>query len=351
MKKKMRVLTLITALILVLTACGSSMSDANFGTSMDKAESMNGGGYDYGMSYDTEEWVTDEIWVEEEKGNASYGTGSSTDGSSGSGEILTGEKLVYTCDLTIQTLDYEECVETIKNNIATYNGIIERETESDDAYRWYYEDYVKKNGTRYLNLTIRIPSEKYYEFLDTLEGTGKIISKSSYVENISRQYYETGATWQISGLKYRAMKPNDPENIQLISSGHSGAYVLTDADTFANGTREVIVRDPETEEEKTATMRYAQLAMNSSLEMKGLKVKSAYTTDKEESSSNGAMTLTCEVDGITITVRTVVLKDADGKIITQDAYVGKTIDVKGVVDYYDGEYQIKVFTADQITIH
>ncbi len=165
------------------------------------------------------------------------------------------------------------------------------------------------------------------------------------------QYYETGATWQISGLKYRAMKPNDPENIQLISSGHSGAYVLTDADTFANGTREVIVRDPETEEEKTATMRYAQLAMNSSLEMKGLKVKSAYTTDKEESSSNGAMTLTCEVDGITITVRTVVLKDADGKIITQDAYVGKTIDVKGVVDYYDGEYQIKVFTADQITIH
>lgn len=193
MKKKMRVLTLITALILVLTACGSSMSDVGFSTSMDKAESMNGGGYDYGMSYDTEEWVTDEIWVEEESGNASYGTGSSTDGSGGNGEILTGDKLVYTCDLTIQTLDYEECVETIKNNIATYNGIIERETESDDAYRWYYEDYVKKNGTRYLNLTIRIPSGSYYEFLDTLEGTGKIISKSSYVENISRQYYETGA--------------------------------------------------------------------------------------------------------------------------------------------------------------
>ncbi len=165
------------------------------------------------------------------------------------------------------------------------------------------------------------------------------------------QYYETGATWQISGLKYRLMKPDDPENIQLISSGHQGAYVLTDADTFANGTREILVRDPETEEEKAVTFDYAALAMNTSLEMKGLTVKSAYTTDNEESSSNGAMTLTCEVNGITIKVRTVALRDAQGNLITQDAYLGKTVDVKGIIDFYDGEYQIKVFTPDQITIH
>lgn len=192
MKKKMRVLGLITALILVLTACGSSMSDMSITSSANKAESMNGGSYDYGMSYDTEEIEVEE-WLVAESGNASYGTGASTGSDGVSEEILTGDKLVYTCDLTIQTLDYDDCVQTIKDNINTYNGIIERETESDDAYRWYYEDYVKKNGTRYLNLTIRIPSGKYYEFLDTLEGTGKIISKSSYVENISRQYYETGA--------------------------------------------------------------------------------------------------------------------------------------------------------------
>lgn len=183
MKKKMRVFAMIAALVLVLTACGSSMS---------KSESMNGGSYDYGNAYDTVEVVVEE-WDEAESGNASYGTNTGT-GASGSGEeVLTGDKLVYTCDLTIQTLDYEECVDTIKKNISTYNGIIERETESDNAYKWYYEDYVKKSGTRYLNLTIRIPSGKYYEFLDTLEGTGKIISKSSYVENISKQYYETSA--------------------------------------------------------------------------------------------------------------------------------------------------------------
>ncbi len=193
MRRKMRLLSLGAALIMMLTACGSSMEMAT--DSMNKAEVMVGKDYDYGMSYDAaEEWVTEDVWVEAEKenGSAGYGAAGETGNSAGE-EILTGDKLVYTCDLTMQTLDYDACVEAIKTNINTYNGIIERETENDDAYRWYYEDYVKMNGTRSLNLTIRIPSVKYYEFLDTLEGNGKIISKSSYVENISRQYYETGA--------------------------------------------------------------------------------------------------------------------------------------------------------------
>ena len=43
--------------------------------------------------------------------------------------------------------------------------------------------------------------------------------------------------------------------------------------------------------------------------------------------------------------------DGEGNVITEDKYLGKTIDVRGVVDYYDGEYQIKVFSPNQITIH
>ena len=40
---------------------------------------------------------------------------------------------------------------------------------------------------------------------------------------------------------------------------------------------------------------------------------------------------------------------ADGKLVTEDLFTGKTIDVKGIVDYYDGQYQVKVFTLDSIT--
>jgi hypothetical protein len=38
-------------------------------------------------------------------------------------------------------------------------------------------------------------------------------------------------------------------------------------------------------------------------------------------------------------------------MITADAYAGKTIDVRGIVDFFDGSYQLKVFTAKGITIH
>ena len=141
------------------------------------------------------------------------------------------------------------------------------------------------------------------------------------------------------------MKPDDPGNIQMLSQGHSASYALTDAETFVNGTVTV-----ETEE-GTEEVPYASMIMNTSVEMKGLQVVDVYTTDDEASSSYGAMTLTCEVDGVTVKIRTNVLRDANGETITADAFLGKNIDVKGIVDYFDGTYQVKVFTAKNITIN
>ena len=159
------------------------------------------------------------------------------------------------------------------------------------------------------------------------------------------QYYEAGGTWQVSGLTYRMMKPDDPGNIQKLSEGHSPAYVPTTPETFSGG---VIV----SEDGQSATeIRYAELAMATSVEMKNLTVQSAYTTQDEASSSFGAITLTCEADGQTVLIRTIPLYDDTGKLIEESAYLGKTIDVKGIIDYYDGDYQIKVFTKDSIVIY
>jgi len=159
------------------------------------------------------------------------------------------------------------------------------------------------------------------------------------------QYYELGGTYQISDVSYRAMKPDDPNNLQKLGEGNAPAYRLTDAETLLNSRVCIETEDSE------RIFPYAQLALGSSLEMQGLTVVDVYTTDNEDSSSNGAMTLTCEVDGITVSVRTVVLRDANGELITEDAYMGKTIDVKGIVDFYNGGYQIKVFSAGSITVH
>lgn len=158
------------------------------------------------------------------------------------------------------------------------------------------------------------------------------------------QYYEAGGTWQVSGLSYRMMQPDDPNNVQMLSQGHSPAWSAVTPETFVS---EVTV--PNGEGELTAP--WAQLSLGTSVAMQGLTVVDAYTTENAESSSYGAITLTCEAGGITITVRTARLLDENGERITQDAFLGKTIDVKGFVDFFDGGYQIKVYTPENITIN
>lgn len=240
---------------------------------------------------------------------------------------------------------YGEAVELtlreLRLNTESYNGMkvaFSGVITMNDGGSIYIEDFDEETGL-YYGISV------YYGY--GLSGAGLDILS---VGNQSRivgtvQYYEVGGTYQVSGLSYRQMKPDDPNNIQKISSGHSPAYVLTDADTFINGTVDI------EQEDGTATFPYGQLVLGTSIEMKGLTVESVYTTDNEDSSSNGAMTLTCISDGITVLVRTAVLYDKNNNLITADAFEGKVIDVKGIVDYYDGAYQIKVFSANGITVN
>jgi len=190
----------------------------------------------------------------------------------------------------------------------------------------------------------------YYGY--NMSGTGlEILTPGNRVKFVgSVQYYATGGTWQVSDIQYVEMRPNDPNNIQLISEGHSAANVLTDPATFNEGQVQVEIVDEETDVSVMQKFPYAQLAMGTSVTMKNLKVLSIYTTTNEDSSSKGAMTLNCIADGHGIAVRTIVLRDENGDLITASAYEGKTINVTGIVDYFSGDYQIKVFTPEDIEI-
>ena len=164
-------------------------------------------------------------------------------------------------------------------------------------------------------------------------------------------YYETGGTWQVSGLSYREFKPTDPSNTIMVSSGHEASNRLTDPATFTSGTVDIeTMAALDSEETQTTTFKYANLAMSTSVRMENLYVRDIYTTSNG-GDSDGAMTLTCTADGVTIKVRTVVLRDENGELLTEADYLYKTIDVTGIVDYFSGEYQVKVFTPDEIIVH
>ncbi|MBR2825497.1 MAG: DUF4349 domain-containing protein [Solobacterium sp.] len=103
-------------------------------------------------------------------------------------EVQTEQKLVYTGSLSIETLKYEDTLKNMRNLIKQYSGIIEEEQESDNAYNWYATDYKKTRGTKSIYLTVRIPTKDFAKFLEEMEGTGKVIQRSTNVENITRRY-------------------------------------------------------------------------------------------------------------------------------------------------------------------
>ena len=225
-------------------------------------------------------------------------------------------------------------IEAYAGQKVAFNGII----TINDNNGVYVENYDAESGL-YFGMYV------YYGF--NLSGAGlDILQVGNEVRIVgSVQYYEAGGSWQVSDVSYRVMKPDDPSNLQLLSSGNKPAYAETDPATFSG---KVTIDG----EEGSKEFPYAQLVLGTSVAMKDLKVLDIYTTTNEESSSKGAMTLTCQApDGTVIDVRTTVLHDANGNLITAAAYQGKTIDVVGIVDYYSGAYQVKVFSANDITVH
>lgn len=233
-------------------------------------------------------------------------------------------------ELTLRELRLN--VSDYTNTKVAFEGVITR----NDGRSVYIEDYDSDSGL-YFGMTV------YYGF--GLSGAGlSIISVGNRARIVGTvQYYEAGDSYQVSGLTYRQMKPDDPNNIKKISDGHKPAFALVSAEKFASGM--VTLEDGGKE------YRFAELSLYTSVSMEDLTVKSIYTTSSDDSSSKGAMTITCEKDGVTVTVRTAVLTGKDGKLVTAERYEGKNISVRGIVEHYDGEYQIKVLSVDDITIN
>lgn len=243
----------------------------------------------------------------------------------------------------------------LRLNIAQYEGIsvafegVVAYNSSEDGV--YVESYDEETDVCY-GMYVYYGATASGDIIEILSVGNKV----RIVGTVS--YWEAGGTYQVAGLSYRAMRPNDPSNTILLDpdNKYDPAHVETTVDTFFGKKTVDITVEGENEEPVTESKEfdYAALAIHSSISMKGLKVKSIYTTPSGD--SKGAMTLTCEVDGKEITVRTIVLLDENGDVVTKDRFLNKTIDVQGIIDYYKptgsdkGTYQIKALTLNDITI-
>ncbi len=234
-------------------------------------------------------------------------------------------------------------VEKYANKRVAFEGVV---VKSYDNSTVYVEEFDEESGV-YFGMQV------FYGY--NLNSFGKEILKVGNRVRIagSVQYYENGGTWQISDIKYDPFETESLENIKKISSGHSAGYMELDVNTLLSGKLNFEITETDEEGNETLSNKeldYGYVVLHSTASFKNLRIKDVYTT--QQGSSKGAMSITCEDEsGNTIVIRTVVLINVDTKLqVTEDDFpVGSVIDVKGVVDYYDGTYQLKLLSFKDVT--
>ena len=93
-------------------------------------------------------------------------------------EENSDEKLVYTGSVRLETREYESFSKELSSLIRDYEGIIQSMNENGGS-----------GSRRYLDLTVRIPAQRFDEFLEALRSSSASVSGiSTYVDNITRQY-------------------------------------------------------------------------------------------------------------------------------------------------------------------
>ena len=154
--------------------------------------------------------------------------------------------------------------------------------------------------------------------------------------------------------------PNWEGGCRVISTGNSASFRELDVDLLKNGSivldtyQEIEGEDGEMIETLVKeSFDYGELALYSTATFRNLTVKSVYMTNNG-GDSQGALTITCvDENGKTIDVRTAskLTYVVDGEkvdLVKTDFPAGTVISVKGVIDYYNGDYQSKVFSIDDI---
>ncbi len=237
---------------------------------------------------------------------------------------------------------YGEAIQTslkeVRTNLDEYvgkrvavNGIVSAYAGKGSIYVQEYDE-----GD---NRTYGLPVFYGYSnvFFDTILTPGNEVLIVGEVTNSETFGY------QISDLFYDPMDPNSKESIKCFSKNNTIVFPEITVDEFVAN-----------------NYAYAKDLLYGTVSVNNLTVTKISTT--ADGNSEGAMTLTCQDgDGTEIKIRTSVLRNSDGSIITADKYKDKTISVKGIAEEYTytdyttnlpvTEYQINVFSSIHITIH
>lgn len=193
MAKKYKLLAPILSSMLLFCSCGASSASDSTSAVYNSAEvKSTDSNYSMGAIAEAEYYdYTAENTVSEEN---------PPEPDTSTSAAVNQEMLVYSCNISIDVLEFDRAVNDFKSRIEQYGGFIENENFSDDGgySQWYYENTEKWHT---YSATVRIPSSNYDAFCNSAADLGDVRSKSANVTNVSQEYYDLQTELEIYEAK------------------------------------------------------------------------------------------------------------------------------------------------------
>lgn len=178
--KKIIVTVLIIMMTLAMAACGGSASDSGGGMADEsKNTGYSGFGSFFASDSDGAEYdvAAEAPESSEERNGASIGLPASLN--------KENVKLIFTADMNIQTLDFDEAEKGLYALVDKVGGYFEY--ISQDNGNWYSDD----NTYKYARYTVRVPSDRFQEFINSVSEGMHVVNMSQNAQDVGQAYFDT----------------------------------------------------------------------------------------------------------------------------------------------------------------
>ena len=177
--KKRKALALYLSMLLLCSACGGG-SAAN--TAAGDTAASSGAAVDYGSSGGA--GMDMELYAPANPSESQSSAPAAEEDGTGSVYRSSEAKLIRRAELSIQTTQFDQAVQSLQDLVEQHGGYFEQSSVYGGSYR-------DVNAQRSGEYVVRIPAEKYDAFLSASGNLGYVTQRTESSEDIGEQYYDT----------------------------------------------------------------------------------------------------------------------------------------------------------------
>lgn len=188
MKKQYRMLALFLSVLLMLSAlagCGAKSATSDTAASETASSTGSAAMEENGMAMDM---GTTEAAPEAPAENSDSGD---SGGSTPAQLDLSEQKIIYSADVTVETLEFDKALDALDQMISELGGFAESANVSGNSR--YDSDGTVQITDRAAYYTIRVPADRFREALDRTGSIGNVISATEDAQNVTSQFIDQEA--------------------------------------------------------------------------------------------------------------------------------------------------------------